>query len=109
MLLGQDNNSNSGTGSLISFALLGALFIGYMWFTMPSAEGQEAKRAEAVRLEAERQAKEAAEKADTLDLKAIASAAADTLPGDSAGISPALVRAFGDFAYSGTLPSAANG
>ncbi len=109
MLLGQDNNSNSGTGSLISFALLGALFIGYMWFTMPSAEEQEAKRAEAVRLEAERQAKEAAEKADTLDLKAIASAAADTLPGDSAGISPALVRAFGDFAYSGTLPSAANG
>ena len=104
MLLGQDNNSNSGTGSLISFALLGALFIGYMWFTMPSAEEQEAKRAEAVRLEAERQAK-----ADTLDLKAIASAAADTLPGDSAGISPALVRAFGDFAYSGTLPSAANG
>ena len=75
MLLGQDNNSNSGTGSLISFALLGALFIGYMWFTMPSAEEQEAKRAEAVRLEAERQAKEAAEKADTLDLKAIASAA----------------------------------
>lgn len=55
MLLGQDNNSNSGTGSLISFALLGALFIGYMWFTMPSAEEQEAKRAEAVRLEAERQ------------------------------------------------------
>lgn len=109
MLLGQDNNSNSGTGSLISFALLGALFIGYMWFTMPSAEEQEAKRAEAVRLEAERQAKEAAEKADTLDLKAIASAADDTLPGDSAGISPALVRAFGDFAYSGTLPSAANG
>ena len=109
MLLGQDNNSNSGTGSLISFALLGALFIGYMWFTMPSAEEQEAKRAEAVRLEAERQAKEAAEKADTLDLKAIASAAADTLPGDSADISPALVRAFGDFAYSGTLPSAANG
>lgn len=109
MLLGQDNNSNSGTGSLISFALLGALFIGYMWFTMPSAEEQEAKRAEAVRLEAERQAKEAAEKADTLDLKAIASAAADTLLGDSAGISPALVRAFGDFAYSGTLPSAANG
>ena len=109
MLLGQDNNSNSATGSLISFALLGALFIGYMWFTMPSAEEQEAKRAEAVRLEAERQAKEAAEKADTLDLKAIASAAADTLPGDSAGISPALVRAFGDFAYSGTLPSAANG
>ena len=109
MLLGQDNNSNSGTGSLISFALLGALFIGYIWFTMPSAEEQEAKRAEAVRLEAERQAKEAAEKADTLDLKAIASAAADTLPGDSAGISPALVRAFGDFAYSGTLPSAANG
>ena len=109
MLLGQDNNSNSGTGSLISFALLGALFIGYMWFTMPSEEELEAKRAEAVRLEAERQAKEAAEKADTLDLKAIASAAADTLPGDSAGISPALVRAFGDFAYSGTLPSAANG
>lgn len=109
MLLGQDNNSNSGTGSLISFALFGALFIGYIWFTMPSAEEQEAKRAEAVRLEAERQAKEAAEKADTLDLKAIASAAADTLPGDSAGISPALVRAFGDFAYSGTLPSAANG
>ncbi|PWM10117.1 MAG: membrane protein insertase YidC [Flavobacteriales bacterium] len=109
MLLGQDNNSNSGTGSLISFALLGALFIGYIWFTMPSAEEQEAKRAEAVRLEAERQAKEAAEKADTLDLKAIASAAADTLLGDSAGISPALVRAFGDFAYSGTLPSAANG
>lgn len=109
MLLGQDNNSNSGTGSLISFALLGALFIGYMWFTMPSAEEQEAKRAEAVRLEAERQAKEVAEKADTLDLKAIASAADDTLPGDSAGISPALVRAFGDFAYSGTLPSAANG
>lgn len=109
MLLGQDNNSNSGTGSLISFALLGALFIGYMWFTMPSTEEQEAKRAEAVRLEAERQAKEAAEKADTLDLKAIASAADDTLPGDSAGISPALVRAFGDFAYSGTLPSAANG
>lgn len=109
MLLGQDNNSNSGTGSLISFALLGALFIGYMWFTMPSAEEQEAKRAEAVRLEAERQAKEAAEKADSLDLKAIASAADDTLPGDSAGISPALVRAFGDFAYSGTLPSAANG
>ena len=109
MLLGQDNNSNSGTGSLISFALLGALFIGYMWFTMPSAEEQEAKRAEAVRLEAERQAKEAAEKADTLDLKAIASATDDTLPGDSAGISPALVRAFGDFAYSGTLPSAANG
>ena len=109
MLLGQDNNSNSGTGSLISFALLGALFIGYMWFTMPSAEEQEAKRAEAVRLEAERQAKEAAEKADTLDLKAIASAADDTLPGDSAGISPALVRAFGDFAYSGTVPSAANG
>lgn len=109
MLLGQDNNSNSGTGSLISFALLGALFIGYIWFTMPSAEEQEAKRAEAVRLEAERQAKEAAEKADTLDLKAIASAADDTLPGDSAGISPALVCAFGDFAYSGTLPSAANG
>ena len=109
MLLGQDNNSNSGTGSLISFALLGALFIGYMWFTMPSEEELEAKRAEAVRLEAERQAKEAAEKADTLDLKAIASAAADTLPGDSAGISPALVRAFGDFAYSGTLTSAANG
>lgn len=102
MLLGQDNNSNSGTGSLISFALLGALFIGYMWFTMPSAEEQEAKRAETVRLEA-------AEKADTLDLKAIASAADDILPGDSAGISPALVRAFGDFAYSGTLPSAANG
>ena len=62
MLLGQDNNSNSGTGSLISFALLGALFIGYMWFTMPSEEELEAKRAEAVRLEAERHAKEAAEK-----------------------------------------------
>lgn len=109
MLLGQDNNSNSGTGSLIGFALLGALFIAYMWFTMPSPEEQEAKRAEAVRLEAERLAKEAAEKADTLDLNAIASAAADTVSGDSTGISTALVRAFGDFAYSGTLPCAANG
>lgn len=103
MLLGQDNNSSSGNSTWV-FLLLAVFFVGYMWYTTPSAEQQAAARAEAERLAALNAAQNDEIKADTADLtNLIAEAAQDSV------IPPALVEKFGDFAYSATLPSAIDG
>ncbi|MDD4819814.1 MAG: membrane protein insertase YidC [Flavobacteriales bacterium] len=94
------------TGSLVGFVLVMALFLGYMWYTAPSAEQMEqAKKEQADALSAEKAAKELQEKNDA-DQDAIMAVLDSAVVADSNVIPASLIKKYGDFAYSATLPSA---
>lgn len=100
MLLGQNNNS-SDTNSSWVFLLLAVLFVGYMWYTTPSAEEQARRAEEAERIASAQVAEDARQQAEEADLNLLVAQAA----GDSV-IPRELTDRYGAFAYSLTLPSA---
>ena len=106
MLLGQDNNTKMDTGSLVGFVLVMALFLGYMWYTAPSAEQMEqAKKEQEDALLAQQKAEEL-QKKNQEDQTAIMEVLDSAVMADSNAVPVSLIKKYGDFAYSANQPYA---